>query len=51
MHMNDSQTADGLPTKIISYVGEAAQRRNRKWSNTSEVGRIVRKCSFITKAK
>ena len=27
MHMNDSQAADGLPTKIISYVGEAAHRR------------------------
>ena len=37
MHMNDSQTADELPTKTISYVVEAAHRRSRKWSNSSEL--------------
>ena len=26
--MNDSQTADELPTKIITFVGEAGHRRN-----------------------
>ena len=30
MHMNDSQTADELPTKIISFVGEVGHRRNHK---------------------
>ena len=30
MLMNDSQTADELPTKIISFVGEAGHRRNHK---------------------
>ena len=34
--MNDPQTADELPTKIISFVGEAAHRRNHKWSNSSQ---------------
>ena len=33
MHMNDSQTADELPTKNISFVGKAAHRRNHKCSN------------------
>ena len=28
--MNDSQTADELPTNIISSVGEAGHRRNHK---------------------
>ena len=28
MLMNDPQTADELPTKIISFVGEAGERRN-----------------------
>ena len=28
--MNDPQTADELPTKIILFVGEAAHRRNHK---------------------
>ena len=28
--MNDPQTAEELPTKIITYVGEAAHRRNHK---------------------
>ena len=51
MHMNDSQTADELPTKDISFVGEAAHRRNHKCSNFSESRRIVRKCSFLTQAK
>ena len=46
--MNDPQTADELPTKIITFVGEAAHRRNHKWSNSSESRRIVRKCSFLT---
>ena len=49
--MNDPQTADELPTKIISFVGEAANRRNHKWSNSSESRRIVRKCSFLTQPK
>ena len=48
MLMNDSQTADELPTKIISFVGEAGHSRNHKWSNSSESHRIVRKCSFLT---
>ena len=30
MLMNDSQTADEVPTKIISFVGEAGYRRNHK---------------------
>ena len=30
MLMNDSQTADEVPTKIISIVGEAGHRRNHK---------------------
>ena len=30
MLMNDSQTADELPTKIILFVGEAGHRRNHK---------------------
>ena len=30
MLMNDSQTADELPTKIISFVDEAGQTRNNK---------------------
>ena len=30
MLMNDSQTADELPTKIISFVGEIGHRRNHK---------------------
>ena len=30
MLMNDSQTADELPTEIISFVGEAGHRRNHK---------------------
>ena len=30
MLMNDLQTADQLPTKNISFVGEAAHRRNHK---------------------
>ena len=46
MLMNDSHTADELPTKIISFVGEAGHRRNLKWSNSSESRNIVRKCSF-----
>ena len=28
--MNDPQTADKLPTKIISFVGEAEEKRNHK---------------------
>ena len=28
--MNDPQTVDELPTKIISFVGEAGERRNHK---------------------
>ena len=28
--MNDPQTADELPTKIISFVGKAGHRRNNK---------------------
>ena len=28
--MNDPQTADKLPTKIITFVGEAAHRRKHK---------------------
>ena len=28
--MNDSQTADELPTKIISFVGEVGHRRIHK---------------------
>ena len=32
--MNDPQTADELPTKIILFVGEAAHRRNHKWNNS-----------------
>ena len=28
--MNDPQTADELPTKTISFVGEAGERRNHK---------------------
>ena len=47
MLIKDSQTADELPTKIISFVGEAEHRRNHKWSNSSESRRIVRKCSFV----
>ena len=50
MLMSDSQTADELPTKIISFVGEATHRRNHKWSNSSESRRIVRKCSFLTQS-
>ena len=50
-HMNDSPTADELPTKIISFVGEAAHRLNHKWSNFSEPRRFVRKFSFLTQAK
>ena len=49
--MNDSQTADELPTKIISFVDEAGQTRNNKWSYSSESRRIVRKCSFLTQSK
>ena len=30
MLMNDSKTADELPTKIISFVGEDGHRRNHK---------------------
>ena len=45
--MNDPQTSDGLPTKIISSAGEAAHRHNRKRTNVSESRRIVRKCSFL----
>ena len=30
MLLNDPQTADKLPTKIISFVGEAGHRRNHK---------------------
>ena len=30
MLTNESQTADELPTKIISFVGEAGHRRNHK---------------------
>ena len=30
MLKNDSQTADELPTKIISFVGEDGNRRNHK---------------------
>ena len=30
MFINDSHTADELPTKIISFVGEAGHRRNHK---------------------
>ena len=30
MLMNDSQTAGELPTKIISFVGEAGHRSNHK---------------------
>ena len=51
MLMNDSQTADELPTKIISFVDEAGQTRNNKWSNSCESRRIVRKCSFFTQSK
>ena len=47
MLIKDSQTADELPTKIISFVGEAEHRRNHEWSNSSESRRIVRKCSFV----
>ena len=47
MHVNDSQTADELQRKIISFVGEAAHRRNHKWTYSSESRRIVRKCSFF----
>ena len=28
--INDPQTADELPTKIVPFVGEAAHRRNHK---------------------
>ena len=41
MLIHDSQTADELPTKIISFVGEAGHRRNHKLSNSSESRRIV----------
>ena len=49
--MNDSHTDDELPTKIISFVGEAGHRRNHKCSSSSESHRIVRKCSFLTQSK
>ena len=49
--MNDPQSSDELPTKINSFMGEAAHRRNNKWSNSSESRRIVRKCSFLTQSK
>ena len=39
--MNDPQTDDELPTKIISFVREAAHRRNHKPNNSSESRRIV----------
>ena len=47
MLMNDPQTADELPTKTISFVGEAGERRNYKCNNSSESRRIARKCSFL----
>ena len=49
MLMNDSQIADELQKKIISFVGRAGHRRNHKWSNCFESRRIVRKCSFLTR--
>ena len=49
--MNDPHTANELPTKIISFGGEAAHRRNHKWSNSSESRRIVRKYTFLTQSK
>ena len=33
MHMNGSQTADELPTKIISFLSESGHRRNHKSNN------------------
>ena len=51
MLMNNSQTADELPTKIISFAGEDGHRRSHKWSYSSESRRIVRKCSFFTQSK
>ena len=49
--MNDPQTANELPTKHISLVGEAEHRRNHKWSNSFESCITVRKCSFLTQSK
>ena len=37
--------------KIISFVAEAAHRRNHKLSNSSESRRIVRKCSYFYTVK
>ena len=51
MLMNDSQTADELPMKIIPFVGEAGHRCNHKWSNSSKSQRIVRKCSLLSQSK
>ena len=51
MLINDSQTADELPTKIISFMCEAGLRRNHKWNNSSVSRRRVRKCSFLTQSK
>ena len=51
MVKKNSQTADELPTTIISFVGEAEHRRNHKWSNSSESRRIVQQCSFLTQSK
>ena len=46
--MNNPKSADKLPTKNISFVGEAVHRRNCKWSNSSESRRIVRNFIFHT---
>ena len=48
--MNEPQTADELPTKVIKFVGAAGHRLNHKWSNSSELRRIVRR-QFLSTVK
>ena len=49
--MNDPQTDDEFPTKIITFLGEAGHRRNHEWSYSSESRRIVRKFILFTQLK
>ena len=45
--MNDPQTANELPKKIISFVGEAGPRRINKSNYCSELRRTARKYRYL----
>ena len=49
--INDPQTADKLPTKIISFVGEAGHRRNINEITLLNRAEFCESVAFLTQSK